>query len=368
MPTAKIVLLGATGYTGARTAEAMVRRGLTPVLAGRDPDRLGLLAQRFGGLRTARVDVTDPASLGGLLLAGDVLVSTVGPFVELGEPAVLAAVEAGAIYLDSTGEPPFIRRIFTEHGPQAERSGATLLTAFGNDFVPGNLAGGLVMREAGERTARVEIGYFITGGGIGQPFSRGTLDSMIGVLAEPGFAWRDGYLRTEPAAAQLRTFEVDGRTRPGVSIGSSEHFGLPRFAATGIAPELRTVGVYLGWFGPASYPVHYGARLASLAGPLLTPLAKLLAAHVGAEPSAATLAASTSHFMAEAFDDTGALLATVHLTSPDGYAITADLLAWGAGRAIEHGVTGAGALDPITAFGLDTLRDGAADAGIVPVG
>ena len=35
-----IVLFGATGYTGARVAEAMVRRGLRPVLAGRDTGKL----------------------------------------------------------------------------------------------------------------------------------------------------------------------------------------------------------------------------------------------------------------------------------------------------------------------------------------
>jgi short subunit dehydrogenase-like uncharacterized protein len=51
--SARIVLFGATGYTGARTAEAMVGRGLRPVLAGRDPDRLAALAQRLGGLETA---------------------------------------------------------------------------------------------------------------------------------------------------------------------------------------------------------------------------------------------------------------------------------------------------------------------------
>src|SRR5918992_4091968 len=105
--SARIVLFGATGYTGGRTAEAMVRRGLRPVLAGRDPDRLAALAQRLGGLDTAVAHVTDEASVAALVGPGDVLVSTVGPFARLGAPALAAAVRAGAIYLDSTGEPPF---------------------------------------------------------------------------------------------------------------------------------------------------------------------------------------------------------------------------------------------------------------------
>ena len=45
----EIVLFGATGYTGALTARAMVDRGLAPVLAGRNAATLQALAARLGG-------------------------------------------------------------------------------------------------------------------------------------------------------------------------------------------------------------------------------------------------------------------------------------------------------------------------------
>src|SRR2546430_9345962 len=70
---ARVVLFGATGYTGARTAQAMVGRGLRPVLAGRDPERLAALARRLGGLETAVAQVTDKASVAALVARGDVL-------------------------------------------------------------------------------------------------------------------------------------------------------------------------------------------------------------------------------------------------------------------------------------------------------
>ncbi|NMH97132.1 saccharopine dehydrogenase family protein [Pseudonocardia acidicola] len=364
--TGKIVLFGATGYTGGRTAASMAARGLRPVLAGRDPARLAGLAERLGGLETARADVTDIASVRALVDRGDVLVSTVGPFAQLGGAALAAAVGAGAIYLDSTGEPPFIREVFELQGPAAERSGAALLTAFGNDYVPGVLAGALALRKAGDAAARVDVGYFITGGGKGQPFSRGTLESLVGVATRPVYAYRDGALRTEPAGARLRTFDIAGKPRPGVTIGATEQFALPR-----IAPGLRTVDVYLGWFGPASNLVHATHRLTPLLekAPALargvTRLARLAAGRAAEAPSPAVLAASTSHFVAEAFDAGGTLLARTRLVAPEAYAITADLLAWGAGRAAEHGVRGTGALDPVTAFGLDTLVAGAASAAVI---
>ena len=51
----------------------------------------------------------------------------------------------GAHYLDSTGEPPFIREVFERYGLVAASNDCGMLTAFGYDFVPGNLAGALAL-------------------------------------------------------------------------------------------------------------------------------------------------------------------------------------------------------------------------------
>jgi short subunit dehydrogenase-like uncharacterized protein len=134
----RIVVFGATGYTGRKTAEALVARGERPVLAGRNPERIASLAGDLGGLETVVADVAQPQTVNGIVERGDVLVATVGPFVRFGRPAVEAAIERGAHYLDSTGEPPFIREVFEHYGPAAARSGVGLLTAMGYDWVPGN--------------------------------------------------------------------------------------------------------------------------------------------------------------------------------------------------------------------------------------
>mgnify|MGYP000535295699 CR=1 FL=1 len=44
-------------------------------------------------------------------------------FVPAGE--IEAAIDQGCAYVDSTGEPTFIRQVFEEYGPRAERSGAS---------------------------------------------------------------------------------------------------------------------------------------------------------------------------------------------------------------------------------------------------
>jgi short subunit dehydrogenase-like uncharacterized protein len=360
----RIVLLGATGYTGARTAEALTARGARPVLAGRDPDRLAALAGRLGGLETARADVTDPASVRALLEPGDVLVSTVGPFQRLGQPAVDAAIDAGAVYLDSTGEPPFIRRVFEQAGPRAEATGAALLPAFGHDYVPGGLAAAVALAEAGPRAVRIDVGYALDGTS-GQAFSRGTLVSLMGVLTERSFAWRHGKLRTEASGARTWRFTAAGRRRIGLSVGGSEHLTLPA-----LAPSVDEVGVYLAWFGTMTTPASLFAPVIGFAGSLpgaqrgVERLAAAVGRRVAAKPSEATLAQARTSIVAEARDRVGAVAARVELAGPEPYAMTADLLAWGATTAAAGGVQGTGALGPVAAFGLEQLSAGAASAGL----
>src|SRR3954463_6112478 len=165
MAQQRIVVFGATGYTGRLVAERLVAQGVRPVLAGRSMSRLQSLAASLGDLEVARADVMRKNSVFDLVGPDDVLLPTVGPFVKWGEPAVRAAVAAGCVYLDSTGEPPFIRRVFEEFGPPAAKSGARLLTAMGYDFAPGALAGALALEEAGGDAVRVDVGYYALGGG-----------------------------------------------------------------------------------------------------------------------------------------------------------------------------------------------------------
>jgi short subunit dehydrogenase-like uncharacterized protein len=361
----RIVLFGATGYTGRLTAEALVRRGGRPVLAGRSAQRLESFAGELGGgLETAVADVARPESIRALVERGDVLVATVGPFTRWGAAAAQTAVDAGAHYLDSTGEPPFIRQVFERFGPAAERAGCGMLTAFGYDWVPGNLAGGLALDEAGDAATRVDTGYFFTGNSR-TGTSGGTRASLAGAIAAPSFAWRDGRLVTERGAKKFRTFEVDGKQRPAVTVGASENFALSR-----VAPRLREVNSYLGWFGPMSRTMQAMALAGSVAFKV-PGAAKVFEATTGrlikgstGGPDEQQRAESGSHIIGIAYDAAGRPLAEVHLTGVNGYTFTAEILAWGALRASEGALKGAGALGPVDGFGLAELETGCAEAGL----
>jgi short subunit dehydrogenase-like uncharacterized protein len=354
----RIVLFGATGYTGELTARALVARGAEPVLAARSRARVEQLADELGGLPSAVADLGRPASVRALVEAGDVLISTVGPFVRWGEPALRAAIDAGAHYFDSTGEPPFIRAVFERHGADAEAAGVGLLTAFGYDYVPGNVAGALALREAGERAVSVDVGYFVDG--TAQP-SGGTRASAVGMLAEPAYAFTGGRLVTQRTARRVHSF--DGR--PAVSVGGTEQFALAR-----VHPGLRDARVWLGWFGAAARPLQAISAATAVvtklpgAGDAITAAAGWLVKGSTGGPDAAARAQSRSQIVAVASDAAGVALATVRLEGVDPYEFTGAMLAWGAITAAAGGLRGSGALGPVDAFGLDELEAGAADAGI----
>jgi short subunit dehydrogenase-like uncharacterized protein len=363
---AQIVVFGATGYTGRLVADALVKRGARPVLAARNRSALDRMAGELGGLDTAVADVAQPESVHALVGRGDVLVSTVGPFLRFGRPALDAAVAKGALYLDSTGEPPFIREVFEERDVPARASAASLVTAFGYDFVPGNLAGALVLDRAGETATKVAVGYFLTGGGsMRGAMSGGTAASVAGVLMAPAFAHRDGRLVTERSAKRVRAFESRGKELSAVSIGSSEHFALPK-----IHPSLREVDAYLGWFGPASRGMQAMSILGEL-GAIRDASAKLAARFIKGStggPGPEARAKTGSLAIAEAYDAAGKLLERVELRGPNGYTFTGDILAWGAARAAEQGMSAPGALGPVEAFGLEALKAGCAEVGLGEAG
>jgi short subunit dehydrogenase-like uncharacterized protein len=352
----RIVIFGATGFTGRLVAERLAAAGAKPVLAGRSEASVRELAERLDTeWRTA--DALRQNSVFGLLEPGDVLVSLVGPFIRWGEPAVRAAIAAKGTYIDSTGEPAFIRRVFEEFGPAAARNDAVLLTAMGYDFVPGALAGALALEAGGEVAVRVDIGYYAFGAGI----SSGTKRSAVGVALDESHAYSDGALRSVRNAHSVRSFDVKGKNRPAVAVGGSEHFTLPA-----AYPRLRDVNVYLGWFGELSRPLQVAGFASSLAtripgmrGAMRAAGERIADMAGGPEP-----ASGISWIAAEAYDGEGHRLSQVQLSGAEPYSFTAGFLAWAARRAAAEGIEGTGALGPVQAFGLSELEEGCREAGL----
>ncbi|OLT38749.1 saccharopine dehydrogenase [Saccharomonospora sp. CUA-673] len=97
----RVLVYGAYGHTGRFVVADLVRRGLAPVLSGRNAAALGDLAAEFPGLdvRPATIDDLDTACRGVAAV-----VNCAGPFLDTGPPVATAAARAGAHYVDVTAE------------------------------------------------------------------------------------------------------------------------------------------------------------------------------------------------------------------------------------------------------------------------
>ncbi|KAI8420618.1 hypothetical protein MSG28_007862 [Choristoneura fumiferana] len=112
-----VVIFGATGFTGAKTVEEMVRiakkyPGLAWGVAGRSQSKLEELMASLGkktgedlsGIKMIVADVTDEQSIKDMCLQARVVANCAGPYRMYGEPVVKAAVEAKTHVVDVSGE------------------------------------------------------------------------------------------------------------------------------------------------------------------------------------------------------------------------------------------------------------------------
>ncbi|MET0526187.1 MAG: saccharopine dehydrogenase NADP-binding domain-containing protein, partial [Nocardioides sp.] len=144
-----VVVFGATGFTGALTAEYLARNGpegLRWALAGRNRDKLERVRDDLAGIDPALADlelliadVSDAAALADIAARTRVVITPVGPYLTYGEPLVAACADAGTDYVDLTGEPEFVDRMYLAHHATAERSGARIVHACGFDSIPHDL-------------------------------------------------------------------------------------------------------------------------------------------------------------------------------------------------------------------------------------
>jgi short subunit dehydrogenase-like uncharacterized protein len=144
-----LVLFGATGFTGRLTAEYLAHHapeGLRWRLAGRNPAKLADVRGHLAGIDPALAalplliaDATDVESLAAVAVRSRVVISTVGPYLTYGEPLVAACAASGTDYVDLTGEPEFVDRMYVAHHATAVGSGARIVHACGFDSVPHDL-------------------------------------------------------------------------------------------------------------------------------------------------------------------------------------------------------------------------------------
>jgi short subunit dehydrogenase-like uncharacterized protein len=184
-----IVLFGATGFTGALTAEYLARNAGSRTrwaVAGRNRGKLEALREGLAKIDPAcaeldllDADVGNPPSLATVAESARVVITTVGPYIHYGEPLVAACALAGTDYVDLTGEPEFVDLMWLRFHEQARRTGARIVHSCGFDSIPHDLGAWFTVRQLPEDVP-IRVEGFVSGGG---GFSGGTYHSAVNAFA-----------------------------------------------------------------------------------------------------------------------------------------------------------------------------------------
>lgn len=197
--TKRILIYGATGYTGTLIAEHARERGLDIVIGGRNPEKVHRLADRLG-VPSAVFEATDVAAAATALESIDVLLNVAGPFRVTAEPLMSAAVQASTHYLDTTAEFGTYA-LAASMDEAAKRAGVMIMSGVGWDVVPTDSLAVHTARRVDD-PQHLTIAIRVTGG-----FSRGSLTSAASIEATGPLSRRAGVL-AEADAALTRSFDA----------------------------------------------------------------------------------------------------------------------------------------------------------------
>ncbi len=164
----QIGLLGGTGYTGRLVVKELLAQKIPFAVGIRnesklyevlDESSLNELKSNPDEYQVVSVDVTDEDSLKRFYEKIDTVISTVGPFCKLGKLPVVVANETKTNYIDSTGEPEFMKWIYNNFNPEQN----FIVPACGFDYLPGDLISNKCLSDLDENEhASIEITYVIS--------------------------------------------------------------------------------------------------------------------------------------------------------------------------------------------------------------
>jgi short subunit dehydrogenase-like uncharacterized protein len=128
------LLYGSTGFLGDAIARLAVQKGMAPIVAARNADRLKAQATELS-LDYRVLPLEDPNAIDAALKDVAAVLNCAGPYIHTFKPMVESCLRLGRHYLDITGELPVYEAI-ADCDAQARAKGVMLLPGVGFDVVP----------------------------------------------------------------------------------------------------------------------------------------------------------------------------------------------------------------------------------------
>jgi short subunit dehydrogenase-like uncharacterized protein len=309
--TESFLIYGCNGYTGKLISEHAVKVGLTPILAGRDTQKVEALAKELN-LRFRVFDLKDENEVAGNIQDVRIVLHCAGPFRFTSKIMAAACLKAQTHYLDITGEYDVFESLFAL-SDVAKQGGILIMPGVGFDVVPSDcLAMYLKNKIPGVDT--LELALMSKGGRI----SHGTAITVAENLGGNTMVRRDGKLQEVANGALVKRIKFeDKRKKDAVAISWGD-----------ISTAYRSTGIpNITVYNCLPDSVIKAMKRSNYLGFLLRwrPVKNLLISRIKkrpAGPSAEERETASSVVWGEARNGFGAY-ARAQLNLPEGYTLTA---------------------------------------------
>jgi short subunit dehydrogenase-like uncharacterized protein len=243
------LIYGANGYTGEMILRYAVERGLKPLIAGRNAEKIEALARRF------KVDfrvfsLEDAEKLDAALSEVDLVIHCAGPFSLTSKQMVEGCLRAGKHYTDITGEIAVFEAM-AQLDARAKEAGIMIMPGVGFDVVPSDC----LARHLKDRlpsATHLTLAFY----GMGR-ISHGTQATMTLNAGQGGAIRQNGEITRVPAAWKSREIDFGevkktGTTIPWGDVSTAFYStGIPNIEVYTIVPDaarkMLKLSRYLGW-------------------------------------------------------------------------------------------------------------------------
>lgn len=225
----RFMIYGANGYTGRLIVKEAVKRGMKPVLAGRNRDQLDAMAKEYG-LTRRLFELNRVAEIARNLEDVPLVLNCAGPFSKTASPMLESCLSINAHYLDITGEISVFETCHHAHA-RAKHQRVVVAPGTGFDVVPTDCLAAMLKQRMPDANSLVLA--FEAGGGP----SPGTAKTSVEGLGSGGRARVNGELVEVPLAWKTREFERNGTKRTAMTIPWGDIY--TAFVSTGI-PNIET--------------------------------------------------------------------------------------------------------------------------------
>ncbi len=156
-----VVVYGASGYTGRLICEYLRELNVPFIAAGRNKDLLHEVVGRIPGVETIDYDVVEVEhtveALTELFTGASAVCNTVGPFISFGDEVAEACLNAGAHYLDTTGEQNWVLHAEQLWGKKFADAGLLLSPGIAQMYTTGEIAANICLENPGLDTLDIVV-------------------------------------------------------------------------------------------------------------------------------------------------------------------------------------------------------------------